>query len=339
MSAPLTQASPWPSSHSGRRFGVGPLDIRVEARDSNLSTLIDDTLSLFDVDWRLTPAKAVTLDARMVDGAAAPGALGEYLVAARMRVDSTASGMRATTDSGASIEGRFDAQGEAWRMLVPSALEQSGRWWEVEDLLSLVATTGWRRAGWVPLHAAGLTDGKRGVLICAPGGGGKSSLSIALMRRGWQSIGDDKLLLGSADGETVIAGVKHIMNIDPRAATWFPELAGIGAEPAYAVGSPKRRVPLTRFWPLAAAPTMVPTDMILLERGAGRAALVIEPLSADQVLIGLLRQTVIPRRPDAARAMTRPVGRLAARLRGLRVVMPDDAYSDPSAIERLEAAL
>ena len=100
-------------------------------------------------------------------------------------------------------------------------------------------TTGWRRAGWVPLHAAGLVApssgtsddrDRHGVIVCAMGGGGKTTFTVAMVRRGWRSLGDDKLLLRSTDFGSVtealiVASIKQILNVDPAAAALFPELA------------------------------------------------------------------------------------------------------------------
>ena len=168
-------------------------------------SVVASSLAVYDgVSWSLSAVKPVDLNCLVVAGTSGPQARGDYLIAAQMRVDLTPDGMRATTNHGAQMDGHFDHAGERWDMRVPSSMVDLGLWPEIEDLLSLVLTTGWRRAQWVPLHAAGLTDGRRGVLVCATSGGGKTTFMMAMVRAGWRSLGDDKLLLQTAGSE--IAG-------------------------------------------------------------------------------------------------------------------------------------
>ena len=197
-SVPSIQASPSLSSgaqtalHDYRTRPAGPLEISITSADGPLLELIDTTLELFDVPWQLTPTKQVALEVRVTDSVVERAA-GHYLEAARMNVDPLPDGLRATTDGGASMVGRFEPMGERWLMSVPTHLVTAGQWVDIEDLLSLLLTTGWRRAGWVPLHAAGVvetgTPAPRQILVCAASGGGKTTFTLALVRRGVAVIG------------------------------------------------------------------------------------------------------------------------------------------------------
>src|SRR5688572_9910520 len=109
--------------------------------------VVDSTLALFDVPWTLTATRPVTLDVRETEQVDWSPATGDFLVAAQMLVDPTPRGMRATTTHGAEIEGAFDAESEHWRMRVPRQLVDEDRRPEIEDLVSLIVTAGWRRAG------------------------------------------------------------------------------------------------------------------------------------------------------------------------------------------------
>jgi hypothetical protein len=259
-----------------------------------------------------------------------------------MDVDVTDEGLRATTARGAQMLGVFgdsDSATEAWRMEVPRRIVDEGWWPEIEDLVSLVLTTGWRRAAWVPLHAAGLVKDGRGVLVCASSRGGKTTFSLAMAQRGWQLVGDDKLLVGKHDGEVVVAAVKHTLNVDPAAGKWFTEVGDLTGLPIYSEWSPKRRVRLSRLFPEAAASVMLPTHVVALSRVAADAQLTVTPMEGADTIATLLRQTVIPTEPNVARFITRTVASLATNVRGLRVALPDDVYSDPSALDSVERAL
>lgn len=337
----MIQASLSPSkAATGRRvFDAGPLRIHVSDEPGPLRDLIASTLSLYGVPWKLTDRRSVHLSVDVVPEAAPAEARGNYLQCAQMLVDAVPGGLRATTRRGAELEGAFLAGSEHWRMTVPDGIVQAGWWPEIEDLISLVVTTGWRRLGWVPLHAAGLVRKTAGVLVCAMSRGGKTTFSLAMARRGWRVAGDDKLLLGHVDGQRVLGAVKHMLNVDPVAAGWFPELGDLTGLPLYSEWSPKRRVQLARVFPSAPTESMIATHLISLVRvGAGSSVRVHDMTTADAIGT-LLRQTVVPTERAVARQITGAVVQLAQSLRALRVEVPDGIYSDRSALEPVDAAL
>jgi hypothetical protein len=297
-----------------------------------VADVIAANFALYDVAWTQGPKKRVQLTCEVVPDLAAPPAAGSYLQAVRMLVDRAPNGMYATTECGAVMDGIFTDDGERWHMRVPPTLIADQRWWEIEDLLSLLLTTGWRRAGWVPLHGAALTDGARGVLICAASGGGKTTFMMAMARAGWRALGDDKLLLRTDGPEPVIVAIKHMLNVDPGAAAWFPEIGDLRVLPEYSALTPKRRVALGTLWPDSTAFAMHPTTIVSLERLAGPGTLTAKEMDPASTIGTLLRQTVIPRDPEEARWITGEVAACARGAQGIRLVVGDDAYSDRSAI-------
>ena len=77
-----------------------------------------------------------------------------------------------------------------------------------------------------PIHAACVAINGRGVLLCGDSGAGKTSLSYACARAGWQFIADDtSYLLFGESGRRVI-GNCHNVRFRPSAAELFPEIAG-----------------------------------------------------------------------------------------------------------------
>lgn len=347
----MTRASLSPSSPSTLPETVlpcGPLEVVVRGEGGALGDLIQQTLLLYDVRWPHETLKKVLLEYG-VGRSTARVAAGSYLEAARMRVDATPSGLWATTDGGAAMSGTYVPAGEKWQMIVPPALIESDRLLEVEDLLTLVLTTGWRRAGWVPLHAAGLVapgasvGGSSGVLVCAASGGGKTTFTVAMVRRGWHSLGDDKLLMRSASpavgDRELVASVKQMLNVDPAAAAWFPELRGIADLPAYSALTPKRRVSLGRLWGHAPTGDMSPTHLIVVSRRPGRGGIRIAPMNVAETISALLHQTVVPADAGVAKPIAGAVARVAQRLRGYRFEMFEDAHTDESALSDAERLL
>lgn len=336
----MIQASRSPSSATPpRTLGAGPLLIEIAADDGPLRELIVSTLSLFDAPWSLSNPKIVRLAVAVTGRPVPTRAAGSYLECAQMLVDALPFGLRATTTRGASLAGRFDEDSESWLMEVPETLIAGGWWPEIEDLVSLVLTTGWRRAGWVPLHAAGLARPGRGVVVCASGGGGKTTFSVAMVRRGWQMLGDDKLLLGTVAGRPALAALKHMLNLDPAVARWFPEVGDLSRLPEYSVWSPKRRVALAAFWPAAAAHSMTPTHLVQLVRRRDRRATSISVLEQADTLAALMRQSVIPRQPDAARRIVGALAGLGRSVVGYRLELGEAAYENPAALDGIDEAL
>jgi hypothetical protein len=316
---------------------VGPLDIGVYSSDPALLAVVATYLAVYDLEWDLSPMRPVRLD--MVTATTdQPPADGSYLQTARMVVDRTLHGLRASTEHGITMTGILDDEGERWQMLVPSALIARGMHWEIEDLLSLVLTIGWKRGDWVPLHAAGLTDGERGVVVCAAGGGGKTTFTMAMVRAGWKSVGDDKLLLRSDGAEPLIGGLKHMLNVDPAVDAWFPEIGDLRGLPEYSAWTIKRRVSTTSLWPDSTAASMRPTTIVSFERTPGPGAFAMEPMDNAATLETLLRQTVIPNDPGEARWITGVLATCARGASGIRLKVGDDAYVDPGSVSAVVEA-
>ena len=317
-------------------YGCGPLAVRLEAPDAPLGTRLRDALALYDVAWD-GPGHRVELVAEVGAPATLPAA-GRFLTLARMTVDATATGLRATTVSGAWAEGCFDDGGEHWFLSAPAELCGTDLG-EAEHLLTLVLTTGWRRSGWVPLHSGAVTDGGRCALVCASSGGGKSTFTAALVRRGWRTLGDDKLLLRLVGAEPEVAAVLHTFNLHPRSTEWWPELGDLWRLPVYSTWTDKRRVPASAIRADGVATVSTPTDLLLLEPHAEAIETRIEPLAREAVLSCLLHQTVVPDDRDLARHIMGTVARVARRLRGWRVHIGRDAFQDPESLAPVEATL
>lgn len=283
--------------------------------------------------------RSVTVSILAMTGNAGPPAAGSYLQTARMLVDRTPGGMRATTEHAAEMDGSFSEDGESWTMRVPTDVTERGLSWEIEDLLSLVLTTGWKRAAWVPLHAAGVTDGRRGAIVCAASGGGKTTFMMAMVRAGWRALGDDKLLLRSDGGGPTTGALKHMLNVDPSVASWWPEIGDLRGLPEYSAFTPKRRVALTALWSNSTATAMRPTSIISLQRRSEARGIGLERMDGATTLATLLRQTVIPTQPDEARWITGELAACAQAAVGFKITVGDDAYVDPDALKNVVAGL
>lgn len=319
---------------AGAAFRCGPLEIRVDA-DARVAWKFAETLALYDLRWN-DAETLVEISARVGASGRVP-AHGTFLRCARMLVDTVDGGLFASTRSGASAS--YRAAEERWDVRVPEALLAAGRLEELEDVVSLILTTGWRNLGWVPLHGAAIVNGAHCAVLCAPTGGGKSTMTAAAVRRGWRTLGDDKLLLRIAGGAPELRALLHTFNLHPRTQEWFPEVGPIARLPRYSAWTEKRKVQAARIWPRTGALSARPTALVVLERSDADGGVSIAPLRRAAVLDTLLRQTVIPAQRDIARAIVTTVSRTAATLRGIAVCVGVDAYRDPGCIAALEAAI
>lgn len=317
-------------------FFCGPLAVQVDVAETRLQRKIREMLDLYNVRWT-TPHARIALhgDAHALPSAPARGS---FLTCARTRVDSTADGLYATCDSGSFA--RYAAADQCWRITVRAnsadALPE-----DVEDLVTLALTTGWRERRWVPLHAAAVSNGAVCALLCAASGGGKTTLSAALIRRGWQTLGDDKLLLqwNTAERGAEVHAVLHTFNLHPNTREWFPEVGDLTQLPQYSAWTEKRRVPVEDIWPGRTARYARPTHLIQIERDDAATALQVTRLDPSQTLDALLRQTVIPAERAVAAPILAALVPTARQLTGLRLVVPRAIFRDQDCLAVLEAAL
>ena len=318
-------------------FCCGPLQLTLRAQDADLYDKIAETLELYDLTWP-APRREVKILARRSQ-TPEPAAKGDFLRCSRMLVDRSSDGLSASTTSGARARARFDGARESWHITVPQSLVDQNKLEEIEDVLSLVLTTGWRREGWTPIHAAAVVKNGACVVICAPTGGGKTTLTAALVRRGWQVLGDDKILLRMREGQPIVAALLHTFNLHPQTRRWFPEVGDLEQLPRYSVWTEKRKVSISSIWSHAPAQTAKPTVLIALRRNDDVTHAVIAPLREEDVMETLLRQTVIPADRATAGEIVSTVARAAGRLHGLSVEVPTDAYRDPQFLVALESAI
>lgn len=322
---------------SDATFFCGPLEVTVEARSAILYEKILETVRLYDRVWA-SHERHIAIHALERTGSGSP-ALGTFLRCARIDVDAVESGLVASTIGGARARLVRSATSERWDLDIPPVLLTSGNLEDVEELVTLALTAGWRSAGWIPVHAAAVTDGERCVMICAPSGGGKSTLTAAFVRRGWLAVGDDKVLLRTNDGVAQIAALQRTFNLHPQTSTWFPEVGDLEALPLYSTWTQKRKVKIESVWTDPAADLASPTHILRVRRAATPGPIECTPMDSGAVLSTLLRQIAIPTERATANAILGCAGPTARRMRGFDVDVGENAYERADALDVLEAAL
>jgi hypothetical protein len=144
--------------------------------------------------------------------------------------------------------------------------------------------------GVVELHSACVVKDAKGMLLIGPSGSGKSTLSVALARREFGFLSDDRVYCSRANGGLVLFGVHSQLKLRRDAGTWFGELQD--HEPAESHKgeavfkfSPETILGLTRV------ARCEPSCLVLLERTDEPSA-AISRISSERVA-GFLRQELI----------------------------------------------
>ncbi len=130
-----------------------------------------------------------------------------------------------------------------------------------------------------PLHAAALVRGRTALLLAGPSGVGKSTLTYAAVRAGFQVLAEDAVFLQIRPVPRVW-GMPGYLHPDPAARDHFPELAD--CVPAVrANGKAKLALSLRELGAAAPWPVVERAGVCILERGTGAPSLV--ALSAAEV--------------------------------------------------------
>jgi len=121
------------------------------------------------------------------------------------------------------------------------------------------------------LHAACVSVGGRGMLLCGPSGAGKSTLAYACARAGFAYTSDDASYLLVNSDHPSIAGMSHKLRFRPSCRELFPELGDREITPRLE-GKPSIEVPTAELRGLITAPQARIDCIILLRRDQTSAA-------------------------------------------------------------------
>jgi hypothetical protein len=256
-----------------------------------------------------------------------------------MSVDRSGTGYIADTQYGFTAAGTIGEQVDFWDICVPAKTvfdePQTG---DVEDLFSLVCTAGWRAEGFVAVHAGAVVKDGVCALLCTGSGGGKSTLTTALVLNGWATLGDDKLLLRGEGGVGVLRSLLQTFNIDPATTRWF-DLGDLESLPRYSAWTQKRRVHLERVRAGAALDLAHPTHVVSLARAHGTRGIHARTLSRSETAETLLRQIVLPKDRHVAAWTVRETLACLPKVRGVELAIGDEAYAQDGWIRSVEDAL
>lgn len=158
-----------------------------------------------------------------------------------------------------------------------------------------------------PVHGAALLANGRAVLLLGPSLAGKSTLSYACLRAGFQLLAEDVVFVSSQKGLKLWGHTRQI-SLTPAAPAIFPELADI---PAKTLGNGKVKLTVDLSPEVAAPlnPHAGGTIVCLLQRHPARKSGV-KPLEVPQLVQALRERAepgfrLDPRMPELVAAMAR----------------------------------
>ena len=293
-------------------------------------------LDLFSRRWEHAPRNVEITIRRHRSGDVS---YGSFLAAAHMSVDRSGPRYLADTQYGFVAAGHCKRESDEWRIDVPPETEfgepEIG---DMEDLFSLICTVGWREEGYVALHAGAVVKENTCAILCAASGGGKSTLTTALMHSGWQTLGDDKLLMRRDLGRIRVRSLLQTFNLDPATRRWF-DFGDLDALPRYSAWTVKRRVPLDSIAPGTAIGRAVPTHIVSVQRNPNVEGIVARAMPKHETLPTLLKQIVLPADRDIAAWIVREAAACATSVTGVTLEIGDDAYARPDWLQAVEEAL
>jgi hypothetical protein len=163
--------------------------------------------------------------------------------------------------------------------------------------------------GVTALQCACVVRQGRGLLLAGESGTGKSTLALALVRRGLAFVSDEWVYLSRSDGRLLAWGLPTPLELLPDTVTFFPELAAM--EPAEALnGELAFEVDPGQVFGVRRAHHCEPHWLVLLERRPenGHAFEVVSP----EEVAAHLEKDLLPEEPSAIRAQRDAIGMLVA---------------------------
>jgi len=166
------------------------------------------------------------------------------------------------------------------------------------------------------LHAAGLYLNGKSLLIAGPSGFGKTTLAIALVRAGFDFLGDDTVLLMHHEEGVRICALPEQLAITQNTTSFFPELAYLLAQPR-AKGRPKREIDINDVFGTRIVWNCNP-NVVVFPRIANTSKSMLSRISPAEALAELLPNVLLTE-AVSSQAHLNILGRLARENRCYRL--------------------
>lgn len=184
------------------------------------------------------------------------------------------------------------------------------------------------------IHGAAVCQGEdNGVLFVGYSDTGKSTMTMALVRRGWQYLSDDSIFIRQ-DGDIVEAlPFRRDFGLDPDSDQYFPELIGHGDTQMTDVE--KWRVDVKQLYPALARERCIPRA-IIFPKIADVPTSTLAPIGQAEALVLLMRQcSFIDTDKDLASAQMSTLQSLVRQSSLHKLEAGLDLKEDPGRVEDL----
>jgi hypothetical protein len=214
--------------------------------------------------------------------------------------------------------------------LRPDALADGGRALAALHL-PVVLAFALRHHGVFHLHAAGLADGERAILVAGQSGVGKTTLALAILDAGFAWLCDDAAFVTERDAIPRVEGVPRPFHLHPETLGAFAHAAAV-AGPADASG--RRDLDPERVWPGRMRRGPHRPGILLFPEVTHRPATTVERLTAADSLGRLVEASALLVVDGAARSSEHLalLGRLASEAPALRVGLGEDLLRAPAKV-------
>lgn len=201
--------------------------------------------------------------------------------------------------------------------VVVSVLEpvSEAAWAATRPLFTLPLLELLKRRGLYPVHAAAVASAGSAVVLAGTSGAGKTTLALALVRAGFDFLGDDMLLLdpGRNGDRPLVLAFPDELDLSATTVALFPELEPHLESELYGVA--KRQLPSDRLGGKLAENAR-PSVLLFPEIVSGPSA--IEPCSVDAALLALAPNVLLTDGDSSGRHLE-ALGRLARASRCYRL--------------------
>jgi len=156
--------------------------------------------------------------------------------------------------------------------------------WATHLLFNLCLFELLKRQGLYNIHAAGLSSNGQGLLFTGTTGSGKSTLTLALLRAGFEWLGDDTLYLSQEGARVRALAFPDEIDVTDQTIGFFPELADL--PPGRKTHRNKQPLAAERIYPTGWVESCSPR-VLIFPTVANTPTSVLQPFDPEQALFEL----------------------------------------------------
>ncbi|MEZ4698392.1 MAG: hypothetical protein R2832_18385 [Rhodothermales bacterium] len=184
------------------------------------------------------------------------------------------------------------------------------------------------------IHGAAVCRGEeQGILFVGYSDTGKSTMTMALVRRGWDYLSDDSIFVHESNETVEALPFRRDFGLDPDADQYFPELAG--TDSMQMTDIEKLRVKVDQLFPAQGRERCIPR-VIIFPKITDIERSVLSEVGQSEALALLMRQcSFIDTDRDLAAAQMKTLQGLVRQCRLYKLQAGRDLKDDPGSVENL----